>query len=87
MLQVSWFIWNKLSNNAKSIQNPTLSSPKMLHATENQFWQALNLSLTQNKVFNSERMFTLIFKFSFFCEHMYTCGGFILIYGKTNTIL
>ena len=20
-------------------------------------------------------------------EHMYTCGGFILIYGKTNTIL
>ena len=83
MLQVSWFIWNKLSNNAKSIQNPTLSSPKMLHATENQFWQAL----TQNKVFNSERMFTLIFKFSFFCEQMYTCGGFILIYGKTNTIL
>jgi len=56
---------------------------KMLHATENQFWQAL----TQNKVFNSERTFTLIFKFSFFCEHMYTCGGFILIYGKTNTIL
>ena len=20
-------------------------------------------------------------------EHMYTCGGFMLIYGKTNTIL
>jgi len=20
-------------------------------------------------------------------EHMYTCGGFILIYGKTNTLL
>ena len=20
-------------------------------------------------------------------EHMYTCGGFILIYGKTNTIM
>ena len=20
-------------------------------------------------------------------EHMYTCGGFILIFGKTNTIL
>ena len=20
-------------------------------------------------------------------EHMYTCGGFILMYGKTNTIL
>ena len=20
-------------------------------------------------------------------EHMYTCGGFILVYGKTNTIL
>jgi len=20
-------------------------------------------------------------------KHMYTCGGFILIYGKTNTIL
>ena len=21
------------------------------------------------------------------CEHMYTCGGFILMYGKTNIIL
>jgi len=20
-------------------------------------------------------------------EHMYTCGGFVLMYGKTNTIL
>ena len=21
------------------------------------------------------------------CSHMYTCGGFILIFGKTNTVM
>ena len=25
--------------------------------------------------------------FTYFGEHMYTCGGFILIFGKTNTIM
>ena len=32
---------------------------------------------------------TFIFfkKDTFQMEHMYTCGGFILIFGKTNTIM
>lgn len=42
-------------------RNPILSSLKMLHATENQFWQALKFSLTQTNIFNSERMFPQFF--------------------------
>ena len=32
-------------------------------------------------------LFGYSFKFEQDGEHMYTCGGFILIFGKTNTIM
>lgn len=38
----------------------------MLHVVENQFWQALKLSLTQANVFISARLFSLIFYFRSF---------------------
>ena len=33
------------------------------------------------------RGFDIIFQSSQDGEHMYTCGGFILIFGKSNTVM
>lgn len=51
-----------------SFTNITLSSLKMLHVAENQFWQALKLSLTQTNIFNLAVFFSLIFYFLSFAK-------------------
>ena len=39
------------------------------------------------QIFREELMPILLKLFQKIAEHMYTCGGFILIFGKTNTIM
>ena len=45
------------------------------------------LVLVGKKVVDNERENTTLSLTVQGGEHMYTCGGFILIFGKTNTIM
>ena len=99
MLYIYVCLYTVLRNKSVSVErlimkrNCSLSSFTLLLVRISQFQQFLTLMLCMTGIFlnNLLDVFTLNGEGGGWGvqdgEHIYTCGGFMLMYGKTNTIL